>query len=159
MFITILVISHYADKEIDLNNKTNIAIIKTPSMSPNYNVYDVVILKKTNFKDIEVGDVIGFYKEHDTPENEPIIHRVVEKDNDNVCLITKGDFNPVNDEECVKSDSIIGVVSKTIPNIGDVMMLFDNVNEPFKSFICLGILVIIFLDILPTRKYIINKKR
>lgn len=159
IFIGILIISHYAGKEIDLSNNTNIAIIKTPSMNPNFNIYDVVVLEKTDFKDIKVGDVIGFYKENGSLENEPIIHRVVEIDKSNVCLKTKGDNNEVIDEECVKNNSLIGVVSKTIPNIGDVMILFDNVNVPFKAFIILGILVIIFLDILPTRKYIINKKR
>ena len=51
---------------------------------------------------------------------------------DNSCLITKGDANENIDNECVKEKNLVGVISNSIPNVGDILILFNHVSVTFK---------------------------
>ena len=74
--------------------------IATGSMMPNLKVNDIVITKKSN--NYQVGDIITF-KEN----NSFITHRIVSIKGKNI--ITKGDYNNIEDES-IKKDQIVGKV-------------------------------------------------
>ena len=61
IFLIILIISYFATQEIDIDKKQNISVIVSPSMSPNFNMFDIVIIKKTSFEEIKINDVVAYY--------------------------------------------------------------------------------------------------
>lgn len=79
------------------------------SMFPTFSEGDVVIIHKTNFKDLKTQDII-VYKHWATNIT---IHRIHSFETDtNGCIViqTKGDNNPVVDNYFVYPIDIIGVV-------------------------------------------------
>ena len=57
IFLIILIISYFATQD----KKQNISVIVSPSMSPNFNMFDIVIIKKTSFEEIKINDVVAYY--------------------------------------------------------------------------------------------------
>jgi|SRR3989344_3823088 len=90
-----------------------------------FNKGDIMFLKGSSLKDIEVGDVIVF----DGNLKDPIIHRVVRKyvDNDAYFLQTKGDHNRDSNiglkEDKIGEERIIGKAFFRIPFLGWVKIL------------------------------------
>tara|TARA_Y100000034_G_C6908253_1_gene422166 strand:+ start:1747 stop:2331 length:585 start_codon:yes stop_codon:yes gene_type:complete len=78
----------------------------------------MILVGKSNY---EVGDTIVF---RNTPNSEPIIHRVVEVGSDYVA--TKGDNNSgqLNYEKHIKNDKIIGKATIRAPLLGWVKVIF-----------------------------------
>ena len=75
-------------------------VIVSPSMTPNINVYDVII--NTNIdsqEDINIGDVITFKSESKECYGTTVTHRVIAMENQNgtIKYQTKGDANLVPD--------------------------------------------------------------
>ena len=84
--------------------------VASGSMMDAIKVDDIVIVKIDNdINNIKTGEIIVFKQ-----DNNIITHRVVEINGEE--LITKGDANNTNDEPITK-DSVIGKVTKIIPNI------------------------------------------
>lgn len=94
---------------------------------------DIMVLKGTNPKDLNIGDVIVFRSK----KPDPIIHRIIEikRDNENYIFRTKGDRNKnsisladdpdVNEFE-VTEDQVIGRAILRIPFLGWVKILFTQ---------------------------------
>ncbi len=98
--------------------------VLTPSMEPAYSVGDMVIVKMTDAKSINVGDVITFNPSADSDAY--LTHRVTEKLEDYegtgvTCFKTKGDANDVEDGFVIDSSRVIGTVSFSIPKLGYVV--------------------------------------
>lgn len=89
--------------------------VATGSMEKELNVGDIVIIKKCNANDINVGDIIEYKMEGYT-----VIHRVIEKKQTKgeYSFITKGDNNGNPDKEPVKEDQLIGKVIFKIRYLG-----------------------------------------
>ena len=89
--------------------------IATGSMVPYFNAGDVVILQKIKPEDVKLYDVVEYKT---TTKN--IVHRVVEidKKQDGLYFITKGDHNPSNDLNPVFQDKIVAKVIFVVPIIG-----------------------------------------
>lgn len=102
--------------------KFSLYTIITPSMTPNINVYDVVIdVKVDKPEDIKINDVITFNSSIPGVHGGTITHRViaVSKDADgNYHYRTKGDYNLVDDGVDVDFNSIVGKVALKIPKLG-----------------------------------------
>ena len=82
------------------------------SMTPKYDIGDVLIAKETDPSKIEEGDVISYLGKYGDFEGKVITHRVVniEKRQDNKYYFrTKGDANLVEDPIVVE-DQLYGVV-------------------------------------------------
>lgn len=97
--------------------------IISPSMTPNINVWDVVVAKKVNNpNDIKVGDVITFISTSSISRGMTITHRVinVSTDESGVVYKTKGDNNLSPDSAPAKYDNVIGKVIFRIPQLGRV---------------------------------------
>jgi signal peptidase I len=85
--------------------------VQTASMSPLLKVGDSVLVKKTEFNQVETGDAICFYQD---PEKSLIIHRVVDKqclnNKQSFKLITKGDALINVDFNSVHKKNFVGLV-------------------------------------------------
>ena len=112
----------YAAKGSGHEPKFSLYTIITPSMTPNINVYDVVIdVKVDKPEDVKINDVITFNSSIPGVHGGTITHRViaVSKDADgNYHYRTKGDFNLVDDGVDVEFKSIVGKVALRIPQLG-----------------------------------------
>ena len=89
--------------------------VATGSMEKELFTGDVVIIKKSNANDINVGDIIEYQMEGYT-----VIHRVVEKKqrSGEFYFVTKGDNNNAPDAAEVREDQLIGKVIFKIRYIG-----------------------------------------
>lgn len=88
--------------------------VKSDSMSPTYEVNDMVYIKQTAFENIKVDDVITFINAN----NNVVTHRVVEIDAEAGCVYTQGDKNLFPDLLPVYAENILGVVQFSIPHLG-----------------------------------------
>ena len=104
--------------------------IATGSMEKELNVGDVVIIKKCNSNDVNVGDIIQYQMEGYT-----VIHRIIEKKQKNgeFSFITKGDNNNTPDKEEVKENQLIGKVVFKIKYIGYPAILLHNLQINNKN--------------------------
>lgn len=116
----------------DENYKPGISIytIVSPSMTPNINVYDVVVnIRVDDPAKIKVGDIITFKSQAATSEGMTITHRVIARDqlpDGTYEYMTQGDNNAEPDSSYVTFDNIIGKEVVTIPALGKVQFLIAN---------------------------------
>lgn len=103
--------------------KYNAYVVLTGSMLPEIQVYDVVITKRVEPKDLNEGDVITFASSDTRFLNTIITHRIIKKNPPNTktkeyTFQTKGDNNNVADSALVQSNNIYGKVILKIPKLG-----------------------------------------
>ena len=116
----------------DENYKPGISIytIVSPSMTPNINVYDVVVnVRVDNPEKIKVGDIITFKSQAATSEGMTITHRVIAREqlpDGTYEYMTQGDNNAEPDSSYVIFDNIIGKEIVTIPALGKIQFLIAN---------------------------------
>lgn len=122
--------------------------IVSPSMTPSINVYDVILIKKTDVTDLEVGDIITFKSTNKFFGNTPITHRIVEiLDTENgIRYKVKGDANAIEDEEKVIPTNILGKVMLKFPNLGKIQFFLTS-KKGWVAIILLPTLLIIIYDI------------
>ena len=122
--------------------------IVSPSMTPSINVYDVILIKKTDVTDLEVGDIITFKSTNKFFGNTPITHRIVEiLDTENgIRYKVKGDANAIEDEEKVIPTNILGKVMLKFPNLGKIQFFLTS-KKGWVTIILLPTLLIIIYDI------------
>jgi len=95
---------------------------------------DIMVLIGRESKDLEVGDVI-VYSTGDMKKN-PIIHRIVEKsDDDGYSFQTKGDnnFGQLSFEKSITEEQIIGKAVLRVPYLGWVKIMFTESIEGVKN--------------------------
>jgi signal peptidase len=91
------------------------SVIATGSMEPGINVGDVIIVDKSQAKDVELNDVIQFRK-----EDILISHRIIGivEEERGISYRTKGDNNPSQDMDLVGENQVKGKVIYVAPKIG-----------------------------------------
>lgn len=125
--------------------------ILTPSMSPTYNVGDLVFVQLKDAKDIKKGDVITF-----KPSNEGdayLTHRVSQKyDNyegtGTICFKTRGDANDSEDSFLIDESRVIGTVNFGIPILGYVIRFFQ-----LRWYIIVPVVVMLVVFFILLKKY------
>jgi len=122
----------------------------SPSMTPIYNVGDLIYVKEVDPTTIKEGDVITFIV------NEDLVigtHRVIPVDAEKKHFYTKGDANDIEDQDPVHFNNVIGVPQFAIPKLGYVS---DFVQNPPGMYItvALGValILIVFLPDLIGKK-------
>lgn len=131
--------------------------IISPSMKPNINVYDVVLVKKTNINKLKKGDVITFYSTNNYFGDTPITHRIANID-DRTSIIVKGDHNEKADNEKVIPKNIIGKVILVIPSLGKLQFFLAS-KSGFIVAIIIPAIVIITYDVYKIMKMIMLKNQ
>ena len=141
----------YMKKGAGYEPKFSIYTIATGSMVPNINVYDAVInMRIDNPNDLKVGDVITFRSSSLSTPNMTITHRIkaiTKDDNGNICFVTKGDANPIEDEACAKFSNVIGKVIIRIPGLGNIQRFLAS-GVGWLMCILIPALIIIGRDIM-----------
>lgn len=89
--------------------------IESGSMSPAYEVYDLIYVKHIDPEEVQVGDPISYVFDSHL---KVVTHRVVEVDRENRCFHTKGDANDTPDGNPVRYENYLGVVKFSIPQLG-----------------------------------------
>ena len=105
---------------------TTLAVL-TGSMQPAYPPGTLVVIRPVPAQEIRVGDVITFQLESGRPD--VATHRVVEKGfraDGEIQFITRGDDNPIADQEPVREVQIRGRLWYAIPYLGRVSVLLDG---------------------------------
>lgn len=131
--------------------------IISPSMEPDINVYDVVLVKKTNINKLKKGDVITFYSTNNYFGDTPITHRIANID-DRTSIIVKGDHNEKADNEKVIPKNIIGKVILVIPSLGKLQFFLAS-KSGFIIAIIIPAIVIITYDVYKIMKMIMLKNQ
>lgn len=157
VFIAIFLLYYYIANKIYISKgsgyepKFSIYIIASGSMVPAINVADAVInIKVDSPDDLEVGDVITFRSSSPTTMGITVTHRIkgiTTDDDGNICYITKGDANNVEDSACAKYTNIIGKVVLRIPGLGYIQKFLAS-GFGWLLFILIPALIIIIRDIL-----------
>lgn len=119
--------------------------ILSGSMTPKYQVGDLVYTRETAPENIQVGDVITYvYNE----ERNVVTHRVVEADRENRCFYTKGDANKSTDGKEVLYENVVGVVAFSIPKLGYLSVYLMSPSGRYVG-IAAGLTLILVLFVLP----------
>ena len=113
-------------------------IVLTESMEPKIHDGDLIIVKKADIDDIDVGDVISYY-DPDSRSNSIVTHRVIEvlTDESGKSFRTMGDNNDVEDRLAVPAKNIIGVWEGfCIRFLGNIMLFMQST---LGLIVCIGI--------------------
>lgn len=114
-------------------------IVVSQSMEPEINKGDLVIVKISDTKSLDVGEVISFRNK----DNKVVTHEIVEViTDDEIKYKTKGIANPSADENFVTQDKIEGKYAFKISGFGNTLMFF---TETTNVIIIILILIIIFM--------------
>ena len=130
--------------------------IVSSSMEPNINIYDVVLVVKTNVDKLNVGDVITFYSKNPLYGGRPITHRIVEI-NDNEFTV-KGDANENSDDEKVSYENIIGKTIIKLPELGKLQFFIASKSGWLIAILIPAVSIIIY-DIYKLINFILLKAK
>lgn len=127
----------------------SIMTVLTGSMEPDYQVGDVVIVKKTATDELKVKDVITFYSKDPTMEGQIVTHRIIDitEENGQRLFETKGDNNQIADLEKVEEEDIIGRVQGRVPYVGKVTNFMQTNRAAFFLIVILPMLVIMASEV------------
>ncbi len=130
----------------------NAYVVLTGSMVPEIMPKDVVITKKREAKDLEVGDIITFLSSDVRLSNIIVTHRIKAKYFDSTTgkytFQTKGDANNTADFTLAEDTNIIGEVIFKIPKLGYVQTLLATKG---------GLIIIVLIPCLAVLSYDIVK--
>ena len=133
-------------------------IIVSPSMVPNINVQDAIIIGRTDPNDLKQGDIISYLATDSYYSGKVITHRIIgiEDVNGELFFRTKGDNNNVADGVLVNEDNVYGKVLFRIPFLGYVRQFLSTY---FGWILCIAlpILYLIMTEVVRVRKILSNK--
>ncbi len=167
ILVGIAFIAYYVDVQINAANGfvkpplISAYTIVSPSMVPTIDVRDVIITKRVEVDNVDIGDVVTFTSADPLYKGVTITHRVVgfvESSSGETMLRTKGDNNNAEDSALVGSDELIGKVVLIIPFIGYIQELLSNMYG-WLILIIIPSLIIITIDIVKIAKKIMGKQR
>ena len=123
----------------------------TPSMTPAYNVGDLVLVKLESADHISVGDVITFNPSSNSEAY--LTHRVTQKlpnyQNTGItCFRTKGDANDTEDSFLIDEDRVIGKVTLRIPKLGYIIRFIQ-----LRWYFILPVAVMLWLSLHLLKRY------
>lgn len=129
--------------------------VLSPSMTPKYQVGDLVYVKACPPEDIVVGDVITYVAN----ENLLVVtHRVAKVDKENHSFTTKGDANESEDLAPVLYENVLGTVEFSLPKLGYVSTYLTSQSGRYAGVaIALALILLLLLPEL-FRKERSNKK-
>lgn len=155
--LSLLILSAKLAEKKDKKPLIGLYTIVSESMKPNINVYDVVVVVRTNINKLKQGDIITFYSSNALYGGRPITHRIVSK-NDDGTFTVKGDANEIEDEEKVSPDKIIGKMIIRLPELGKLQFFIAS-KSGWMIAILIPAIAVIGYDIYKLIKLIIMKIR
>lgn len=131
-------------------------IIVSPSMVPNINVNDAVVIFRINPKNLKKGDIITFSSGDPNYSGLTVTHRIIGKeltDSGRYVFRTKGDNNNAEDPALVDESKVFGKVFFRIPKLGYIRHLLTT-SSGFLILVALPAAAIIIYDVLKLIKKI-----
>lgn len=135
--------------------------VLTSSMQPAISESTCIITKETPQDELKVGDIITFVSEDPDIYGYYNTHRIYEiiEENGETKYVTKGDANPVPDEEKVSYSQITGVLVGEVPGgklIGKFFELLSN-NKIYFVVVMLPLALILLSYIWQIVGYFTNR--
>lgn len=162
VFIVLLVLIYFVDtihNKKSNNGKSPLFaafIIVSPSMVPNINVNDAVVIFRSNPKNLKKGDIITFSSGDPNYSGLTVTHRIIGKeltDSGRYVFRTKGDNNNAEDPALVDESKVFGKVFFRIPKLGYIRHLLTT-SSGFLILVALPAAAIIIYDVLKLIKKI-----
>ncbi len=117
-------------KEGEVPNIAGYSLLRvmTGSMEPTIRVDELLVVKETDVKSIQEGDIISFYSRSEELYGQINTHRVVHKieENEAISFQTKGDANELVDKVNVQEGDLVGKVIGASYLAGRVVHLISN---------------------------------
>ena len=87
--------------------------VATGSMEPDIPAKSLIVTKRVDIEEIQVGDVVCFRAQSPSMMGKTITHRVINREviDGKICLQTQGDANPTADAYYVTQDNLVGKVT------------------------------------------------
>lgn len=123
--------------------------IISPSMTPNINVYDVIVdVPVKDASTIKVGDVITFISDSSISKDMRVTHRVtaISTVNGKYEFTTKGDNNVAEDSSRAKEDNVVGIVKFKIPQLGRIQYFLAS-KSGWLFVILIPAIIILIADV------------
>ena len=132
--------------------KYNAYVVLTGSMVPEIMPKDVVVTKKREAKDLEVGDIITFLSSDARLSNIIVTHRIKAKYYDSTTgkytFQTQGDANNVADFTLAEDVNIIGEVIFKVPKLGYIQSILATKG---------GLIIVVLIPCLAILSYDVVK--
>lgn len=128
-------------------------IVLTDSMYPEIQSGDLIICHTAEAEEIREGDVIAFFDPAGNGSS-IVTHRVAEvtQADGQTAWITRGIANNTEDAMPVPADKLVGVYSRRIPGLGNVVMFMQTTTGLIVCVIC-PIILLVGWDIFRRRQY------
>lgn len=143
-FVIVVCLQRFSDNKISFFNYRMFTVV-TGSMSPKYEIGDVLVAKEVDPSTIKVGDAISYLGTSGDIYGKVITHQVTEinlDENGQYVFRAKGLANLIEDPKSIKEDQIYGVVVyKSI--LLSVIYRIVSTNVGFYIFIILPLAFII----------------
>lgn len=105
---------HYGDRVLG---------VQTGSMEPAVRVGDGLVVRKTVFSKLAVGDIVSYQSAFG---GSTISHRIISIDARQQQLVTKGDSNAQADGGAIKASQIVGRAEAILPYAGSIGNVLRN---------------------------------
>ena len=140
ILVLLVVIVQRVSKNSFAIGGTRIFTIVSESMLPEYRIGDILILKETDPKEIEIGDHVTYVGKKGDLKGMVITHEVIEKreDDGKQFFITKGIANAFEDPE-INEDDIYGKVVYKTAVFSFLGRLMSNLLVYYLLFIIAGV--------------------
>ena len=122
-------------------------VIVSPSMIPTIKINDAIVVKRSDYDNYDIGDIITFLSNDDDYKGYTITHRIVDKSKIGInksLYTTKGDNNPMADPSVINTDAIYGKVLFTIPSVGTLKNYFSKPSNYFFLLVVTSVIFIIY---------------
>lgn len=147
LIVAVVLIQRIFDNKVSIGSYRMFTIV-SGSMKPDYDIYDVVIVKQENPENIKVGDDVAYLGKKGDFTDKIVTHRVVntQKNNGEYTFTTRGTANNADDPE-IDSSQIYGVV-KYKPALLSFLSHILNNSYGFYFLVFVPLAFLIFLEIL-----------
>jgi signal peptidase len=121
-YVSMMAMTGYTIQDVTSGMFSPFMAVSSQSMQPVLNYGDLILVRREQVENIEVGDIIAFNvpSPYNLVAQSPTVHEVVEKLNENgeIYFKTKGDNNPTEDQWKVPAKNVIGKYAGKAPYIG-----------------------------------------
>ena len=139
IFLLLVIFQKITKNQLALGN-IFIFEVASESMVPDYEIGDVIVVKKVDASTLNIGDDITYLGKESNLRGLTITHRIINKreDNGEYYFVTKGIANPIEDPEISSSDIYGKVIYHTIL-FSFVGRLMTNMVVYYLLFIAVGV--------------------
>ncbi|MBQ6284865.1 MAG: signal peptidase I [Bacilli bacterium] len=141
LLLLVIIVQKFSNNSISVGG-FRIFTVVSGSMVPEYNIGDILLSKKTEAENIEIGDNVTYLGKTASLKDIIITHKVIKKDNRNgdYYFVTKGVANAIADPE-ISYDQIYGKVVYKTAILSIFGKLMNNRFVYFFTFMIIALIV------------------